>query len=627
MNNPYVRPSHAETGRHPSHEAPNAALLIDFDNVTMGMRSDLAKELKNLLNSDIIKGKVTVQRAYADWRRYPQYIVPLSEASIDLIFAPAYGTSKKNATDIRMAIDGMELVFIRPEIGTFILLTGDSDFSSLVLKLKEYGKYVIGIGLQESTSDILVQNCDEYYSYAGLTGLSKTTGGDAVPNAWDCVEEAVQRMVARGDVMRSDRLKQVMMDLSPEFDERGLGFKSFTRFLKEAANKGLLEIRRGEHGQYDIKPRGKRATAPASRGPTANGSAQRGRKKRPQPRQGAPETRSREQSRTPPAEAPAAARSKGSKPDPAPALKLLVRAVEELSENNSAGGGNGAVRDSEVKRRMLDIDRSFNEGVFGFGKFSRFLAWAQSEGAVRLGKGNAGNFEVRLAAARGRKPSPRRQDGPAGGRDVPARSEGAATRTKASSTQEAASTQGEGPARRADSGSRIDTKALELPASESATKRYLANRYKGVGIKTAEKLVDAFGSELFNVLHTEPERVRKVLIPVRAESVLTAWEMDYRQRAGKLVAKGAEVRREATAARDRKAADSVRGGAEDKHAAADSPEGAADSESSPRADAAEAGGGDDEPLLAVGAAEGMDVRQGFLGKLGWGRRKRKDEGD
>ena len=96
----------------------------------MGMRSDLSKELSNLLNSDIIKGKVTVQRAYADWRRYPQYIVPLSENSVDLIFAPAYGSSKKNATDIRMAIDAMELVFIRPEIGTFILLTGDSDFSS-----------------------------------------------------------------------------------------------------------------------------------------------------------------------------------------------------------------------------------------------------------------------------------------------------------------------------------------------------------------------------------------------------------------------------------------------------------------------------------------------------------------
>src|SRR5690606_16948611 len=86
------------------HHAPNAALLIDFDNVTMGIRSDLGKELKSLLNSEVIRGKVAVQRAYADWRRYPQYIVPLAESSIDLIFAPAYGSSKKNATDLRMAI-------------------------------------------------------------------------------------------------------------------------------------------------------------------------------------------------------------------------------------------------------------------------------------------------------------------------------------------------------------------------------------------------------------------------------------------------------------------------------------------------------------------------------------------
>src|SRR5687768_18504873 len=148
--------------RDPLNVAPNAALLIDFDNVTMGMRSDLSKELKSLLNSDIIKGKVAVQRAYADWRRYPQYIVPLSESSIDLIFAPAFGTNKKNATDIRLAVDATELVFTRPEIGTFILLSGDSDFSSLVIKLKEYGKYVIGVGIRESASDTLIQNCAVY---------------------------------------------------------------------------------------------------------------------------------------------------------------------------------------------------------------------------------------------------------------------------------------------------------------------------------------------------------------------------------------------------------------------------------------------------------------------------------
>src|SRR5438874_10933477 len=156
---------HAHLARQhndPPTSEPKPALLIDSDNVTMGIRSDLQTELKRLLQSEIIRGKVAVQRAYADWRRYPQYIVPLSESSIDLIFAPAYGSNKKNATDIRLAIDALELVFTRPEIGTFILLSGDSDFSSLVLKLKEYGKYVLGVGIRESSSDLLLQHCVEY---------------------------------------------------------------------------------------------------------------------------------------------------------------------------------------------------------------------------------------------------------------------------------------------------------------------------------------------------------------------------------------------------------------------------------------------------------------------------------
>jgi uncharacterized protein (TIGR00288 family) len=235
--------------------APNAALLIDFDNVTMGIRSDLGKELRSLLSSEIIKGKVAVQRAYADWRRYPQYIVPLSEASIDLIFAPAYGSSKKNATDIRLAIDALELVFTRPEIGTFILLSGDSDFSSLVIKLKEYGKYVIGVGIRESSSDLLVQNCDEYYSYNALAGLVKAS--DEIETArkydpWELVTEAVTRMKRNGDVMRSDRLKQVMQEIDATFDERNLGIAKFSRFCQEAAQRGLLSITKLDNGQLEV---------------------------------------------------------------------------------------------------------------------------------------------------------------------------------------------------------------------------------------------------------------------------------------------------------------------------------------------------------------------------------------
>ena len=239
-------------GTFPMH-APNAALLIDFDNVTMGIRSDLGNELRNLLGSDIIKGKVAVQRAYADWRRYPQYIVPLTEASIDLIFAPAYGSSKKNATDIRLAIDAIELVFTRPEIGTIILLSGDSDFSSLVIKLKEYGKYIIGVGIRESSSDLLVMNCDEYYSYNALAGLVKTNEEEGVrKDPWELVNEALTRMKRNGDVMRSDRLKQVMQELDSNFDEKDLGHPKFSRFVQEAASRGLVKLTKLENGQLEV---------------------------------------------------------------------------------------------------------------------------------------------------------------------------------------------------------------------------------------------------------------------------------------------------------------------------------------------------------------------------------------
>ncbi len=256
-------------GRHasaPTPHAPNAALLIDFDNVTLGVRSDLAKELRTLLDSDIIRGKVAVQRAYADWRRYPQYIVPLSESSIDLIFAPAFGTNKKNATDIRLAVDAIELVFTRPEIGTFILLSGDSDFSSLVLKLKEYGKYVIGVGIRESASDILIQNCDEYYSYNDLAGLTREAEGVGAPrDPWELVGEAVRRMAADNDVMRSDRLKQVMQQLDPNFDERNAGYNRFSKFVIEAGGRGLIKVLKQDNGQFEVSPVDAGAPAPAER--------------------------------------------------------------------------------------------------------------------------------------------------------------------------------------------------------------------------------------------------------------------------------------------------------------------------------------------------------------------------
>ena len=563
-------------------EAPNAALLIDFDNVTMGMRSDLAKELKHLLESDIIKGKVTVQRAYADWRRYPQYIVPLSEASIDLIFAPAYGTSKKNATDIRMAIDGMELVFIRPEIGTFILLTGDSDFSSLVLKLKEYGKYVIGIGIQESTSDILVQNCDEYYSYTALAGLSKTSDGQVgTPDAWQCVEEAVSRMVSRGDVMRSDRLKQVIMELSPGFNERDLGFKKFSKFLVEAANKGLLEIERASMGQYLIAPpsRGGKAAGPRARGaePANNGDDQRAKGRR------APRGRRSSQGRedrggggrdgdatAQTARDPVPQRAQAQPPhDRGPALDLLRQALQQV-----AGRNHGPARDSDVKRRMMAIDKGFNESALGFGKFSKFLQFAAGEGIVSVDRARDGSYRVRLVE------------------------------TSAPPAE-------------------LDVKALGLPSTATSIQRYLAHRYKGVGVKTAERLVEQFGVEVFQVLQAEPERIRKVLPRLRADSVLTSWTADYERR-NKALAKtapapGGPTPRQTRDTRSHAAAQTAR---HRGPARTDHPAPAASPTTTASHDSAEARPGAPDGADEPAPATGKPSRSGLFGFLRQGRRPR-----
>ena len=190
-----------------------------------------------------------------------------------MIMAPAYGSSKKNATDIRLAVDAIELVFTRPEIGTYILLSGDSDFASMVTKLKEYGKYVIGVGIRESSSDLLVMNCDEYYSYNALAGLVKQSDEEVVKwDPYELVVEAINRMVKNGDVMRSDRLKQVMQDIDPQFDEKNLGMSKFSKFCQEAASQGLLKVTKLENGQLEVAPTDQAAKAgtggtPAPRGP------------------------------------------------------------------------------------------------------------------------------------------------------------------------------------------------------------------------------------------------------------------------------------------------------------------------------------------------------------------------
>jgi uncharacterized protein (TIGR00288 family) len=375
----------------PLRNAPNAALLIDFDNVTMGVRSDLQLQLKRMLNSEIFKGKISVQRAYADWRRYPQYIVPLSEASIDLIFAPAFGSNKKNATDIRLAIDALELVFTRPEIGTYILLSGDSDFSSLVLKLKEYGKYVIGVGIRESSSDLLIQNCDEYFSYNELTGLLKE--GEVEErrrDPWELAVAAVTRMQQSEDVMRSDRLKQVMQEIDPNFSEKDAGFSKYSKFLQESARRGLLKLSKLENGQYEIAL-GSNANVPPDVEQAARESeADAERSRRSRRRGGGRGGRGARGGNGGTGPAAAAAEEGLSL---AEAFDLLRQALTDIG-----AVGEESTDADQVRERMAELADD-EDPVFESRRFHRFLRQAHDAGMIDLVKSDDGAYLLRLRPA------------------------------------------------------------------------------------------------------------------------------------------------------------------------------------------------------------------------------------
>jgi uncharacterized protein (TIGR00288 family) len=394
MKEPMSQPSFRPAGKQPPAHAPNAALLIDFDNVTMGIRSDLQQELRRLMNSEMIRGKVAVQRAYADWRRYPQYIVPLSEASIDLIFAPAFGSNKKNATDIRLAIDALELIFTRPEIGTFILLSGDSDFSSLVIKLKEYGKYVIGVGIRESSSDLLIQNCDEYYSYNELAGLTRVADEDApARDPWELVVDALLEMRKRSDVMRSDRLKQVMQELDPAFDEKNVGMSRFSKFVEEARRRGLLLATRLDNGQFEVDlgasaPGGAQALPAIPGGADERRERERadGDRERPSRRRGGRGAKAAEAAGVP------AAPSASGPLALVEAFDLLKRTLFELHATAPT-----QISEDPVRERMAEMSGRPEDPVFNRPRFGRLLRQANDASIVDLEKTSKG-FLVTLRA-------------------------------------------------------------------------------------------------------------------------------------------------------------------------------------------------------------------------------------
>ena len=226
------------------------AVFIDFENFALGFEHSRKKfEIQKVLDRLLEKGKIIVKRAYADWTRYRDYKTALHEAAIELIEVPKRGAAGKNSADIRMVVDAIDMAHSKSHIDSFAILTGDSDFSPLVSKLKENGKTVIGLGMKDSTSTLLVDNCDEFIYYEDLERPSATPPvlEGNVPKekaqALQLLIETIAALIREGkDVLHASMIKDTMKRKLPSFSESYHGYRSFGELLEDAEERGLLKL-------------------------------------------------------------------------------------------------------------------------------------------------------------------------------------------------------------------------------------------------------------------------------------------------------------------------------------------------------------------------------------------------
>ena len=237
------------------------ALFCDLDNIAIGVReSDLKKfDIHLALERLLEKGKIIVKRAYADWERYNELKREFHEAGIELINIPQRRYTGKNSADIKMAVDAMELSYSKEHLDTFVVLSGDSDFSPLVSKLKENNKYVIGIGVKNSSSNLLVDNCDEFIFYDDLAtpsqkapklaGVSKKTA-----EVFRLMIDAIQALQRENkDVLWGSMIKQTMQRKRPSFSEGYYGYSSFSELLEDAEAQKIIQLKKDQRsGTYVV---------------------------------------------------------------------------------------------------------------------------------------------------------------------------------------------------------------------------------------------------------------------------------------------------------------------------------------------------------------------------------------
>ena len=271
-------------------EIRNLAVFCDFENVALGVkeakydRFDISKVLERLL----VKGSIVVKKAYCDWERYKEFKAPMHQASFELIEIPHVRQSGKNSADIRMVVDALDLCYTKSHVDTFVIVSGDSDFSPLVSKLRENAKTVIGIGVKKSTSDLLIANCDEFIYYDDLVRVHPakrqsapkaagpaSEGKAAAParekekdrenggghgkkqEAIDLVLETIDDMIdERGpeETLWGSMVKQAIKRRKPGFSESYYGYRSFNQLLEELEERGLLDLERDDKsGGYTIR--------------------------------------------------------------------------------------------------------------------------------------------------------------------------------------------------------------------------------------------------------------------------------------------------------------------------------------------------------------------------------------
>ncbi len=264
-------------------EITNMALFCDFENIALGVadakyaKFDIDKVLERLL----LKGSIVVKKAYCDWDRYKGFKAAMHEAAFELIEIPHVRMSGKNSADIRMVVDALDLCYTKSHVDTFVIISGDSDFSPLVSKLRENNKVVIGVGVKNSTSDLLIANCDEFIFYDDLVrekparkraarkAAPKPESSDAAAEApkksdEDRKQEALDLILETIEALGSERgedekiwgsmVKQALKRRKPGFNEAYYGFRSFNQLLEEAEARHLLNLERDEKsGGYIIR--------------------------------------------------------------------------------------------------------------------------------------------------------------------------------------------------------------------------------------------------------------------------------------------------------------------------------------------------------------------------------------